>query len=61
MSLQELSGGLRAEDLMSSLRSAPSAPVQKSQDVVAGKLSAHMSRRTQLTWPNRHDCYDPRA
>lgn len=34
--LQELSGGLRAEDLMSAFRSGPSPPVQKSHDVIAG-------------------------
>lgn len=32
---QEL-GGPRVEDLISSLRSGPSVPVQKSQDVIAG-------------------------
>ncbi|GBE86449.1 Start control protein [Sparassis crispa] len=32
---EELGGGLRADDILSSLRSAPSAPVQKSQDVLA--------------------------
>ncbi|TFK29653.1 transcription factor [Coprinopsis marcescibilis] len=32
---EELSSGLRAEDLISSLRSGPPAPVQKSQDVIA--------------------------
>lgn len=33
---QELGGGLRADDILMSLRSGPSAPVQKSQDVLAG-------------------------
>lgn len=32
---EELGGGPRVEDLIASLRSGPSAPVQKSQDVVA--------------------------
>ncbi|KAF8634582.1 hypothetical protein AX17_004171 [Amanita inopinata Kibby_2008] len=32
---EELSSGPRAEDLLTSLRSGPSAPVQKSQDVIA--------------------------
>ncbi|KAF9038428.1 transcription factor [Panaeolus papilionaceus] len=32
---EELSGGPRAEDILSSLRSGPPAPVQKSQDVIA--------------------------
>ncbi|EEB92865.1 hypothetical protein MPER_08562 [Moniliophthora perniciosa FA553] len=32
---QELSGGPKAEDIAAMLRSAPSAPVQKSQDVIA--------------------------
>ncbi|PFH51766.1 hypothetical protein AMATHDRAFT_141694 [Amanita thiersii Skay4041] len=32
---EEFSGGPRAEDLLSSLRSGPSAPLQKSQDVIA--------------------------
>ncbi|KAH9027774.1 hypothetical protein EDB84DRAFT_1499692 [Lactarius hengduanensis] len=36
---EELGGGPRVEDLIASLRSGPSAPVQKSQDVIAG-LSA---------------------
>ncbi len=35
---QEFAGGPRADDLLSSLRSGPSAPVQKSQNVMAGKL-----------------------
>ncbi|KAH7908923.1 apses-domain-containing protein [Hygrophoropsis aurantiaca] len=33
--VEELSGGPRAEDLLASLRSGPSAPVQKSQDIIA--------------------------
>jgi hypothetical protein len=33
---QELGGGPRVEDLIASLRTGPSAPVQKSQDVIAG-------------------------
>lgn len=33
---QELSGGPRGEDLLSSLRSGPPPTVQKSQDVIAG-------------------------
>ncbi|KAF8730068.1 hypothetical protein AX14_005681 [Amanita brunnescens Koide BX004] len=32
---EELSGGPRGEDLLSSLRSGPSAPIKKSQDVIA--------------------------
>ncbi|KAK2463516.1 hypothetical protein APHAL10511_004267 [Amanita phalloides] len=32
---EELSGGPRGEDLLASLRSGPSAPIKKSQDVVA--------------------------
>ncbi|KAF9482551.1 transcription factor [Pholiota conissans] len=32
---EELSGAIRAEDLLSSLRSGPPLPVQKSQDVIA--------------------------
>jgi regulatory protein SWI6 len=32
-----LSGGPRAEDVLANLRSAPPAPVQKSQDVIAGE------------------------
>ncbi|KIM44731.1 hypothetical protein M413DRAFT_442684 [Hebeloma cylindrosporum] len=35
----ELSGGPRAEDILSSLRSGPPAPVQKSQDVIADMTS----------------------
>ncbi|EIW79380.1 apses-domain-containing protein [Coniophora puteana RWD-64-598 SS2] len=33
--VEELSGGPRAEDLLASLRSGPSAPVQKSQDIIS--------------------------
>ncbi|KAG8221006.1 apses-domain-containing protein [Butyriboletus roseoflavus] len=33
--VEELSGGLRAEDILASLRTGPSIPVQKSQDIVA--------------------------
>ncbi|KAL4065852.1 hypothetical protein V8B97DRAFT_2021001 [Scleroderma yunnanense] len=32
--VEELSGGPRAEDILSSLRSGPSAPIQKSQDII---------------------------
>ncbi|KAI0955043.1 hypothetical protein AcW1_006748 [Taiwanofungus camphoratus] len=32
---EELGGGIRADDILSSLRSGPSAPVLKSQDVIA--------------------------
>lgn len=35
---QELSGGPRAEDLLVSLRTGPSVPVQKSQDIITGVL-----------------------
>ena len=35
---QELSGGPRAEDLLASLRTGPSAPVQKSQDIITGRF-----------------------
>ena len=38
ISSQELSGGPRPEDILSSIRSGPTAPVQKSQDVVAGQF-----------------------
>lgn len=38
LDLQELGGGPRVEDLIASLRSGPSAPVQKSQDVIAGEF-----------------------
>ncbi|KAH7926027.1 apses-domain-containing protein [Leucogyrophana mollusca] len=37
--VEELSGGPRAEDLLASLRSGPSAPVQKSQDIIADMTS----------------------
>jgi regulatory protein SWI6 len=37
--VEELGGGSRAEDIMASLRSAPAAPVQKSQDVINGEPS----------------------
>ncbi|KAF8141533.1 apses-domain-containing protein [Boletus edulis] len=33
--VEELSGGPRAEDILASLRTGPSAPVQKSQDIIA--------------------------
>lgn len=33
--VEELNGGPRAEDILSSLRSGPSAPIQKSQDIIA--------------------------
>ncbi|EGO22380.1 hypothetical protein SERLADRAFT_371837 [Serpula lacrymans var. lacrymans S7.9] len=33
--VEELSGGPRAEDLLSSLRTGPSPPVQKSQDIIS--------------------------
>ncbi|KAG6821437.1 hypothetical protein H0H93_010161 [Arthromyces matolae] len=36
---EELSGGPRAEDLLANLRTGPSAPVQKSQDVIADMTS----------------------
>ncbi|KAK7061014.1 transcriptional regulator swi6 [Paramarasmius palmivorus] len=36
---EELSGGPKAEDIVAMLRSAPSAPVQKSQDVIADMTS----------------------
>jgi regulatory protein SWI6 len=36
MPVQELGGGPRADDILASLRTVPSAPVQKSQDVMAG-------------------------
>ena len=35
---QELNGGPRAEDVLTSLRTGPSAPVQKSQDIIAGRF-----------------------
>ena len=35
---QELSGGPRVEDILASLRTGPPAPVQKSQDIIAGML-----------------------
>lgn len=45
---QELGGGPRAEDLLSSLRSGPSAPVLKSQDVLAGELDKNSHRFNYL-------------
>ncbi|KAG2011862.1 transcription factor, variant 2 [Coprinopsis cinerea AmutBmut pab1-1] len=45
---EELSSGLRAEDLISSLRTGPPAPVQKSQDVIADMTSMIQSLSTEF-------------
>lgn len=45
---EELSGGLKAEDILSSLRSGPSVPVQKSQDVVADMTAMIQSLSTDF-------------
>ncbi|KAH6915983.1 transcription factor [Coprinopsis sp. MPI-PUGE-AT-0042] len=45
---EELSSGLRAEDLISSLRSGPPAPVQKSQDVIADMTNMIQNLSTEF-------------
>ncbi|KII87360.1 hypothetical protein PLICRDRAFT_163429 [Plicaturopsis crispa FD-325 SS-3] len=46
---EELSGGPRAEDLLASLRSGPSIPVQKSQDVITEMTSMIQSLSTDFS------------
>jgi len=52
--LQELSGGPRAEDILSSIRSGPPPPVQKSQDVIAGQrpLNNSFFNETNIVLPD---------
>ncbi|KAF5328315.1 hypothetical protein D9611_014631 [Ephemerocybe angulata] len=45
---EELSGGPRAEDILSNLRSGPSVPVQKSQDVIADMTTMVQSLSTEF-------------
>lgn len=45
---EELSGGPRAEDILSTLRSGPPVPVQKSQDVIADMTSMIQSLSTDF-------------
>ncbi|KAG6813885.1 hypothetical protein H0H92_006292 [Tricholoma furcatifolium] len=45
---EELSGGPRAEDLLSNLRTGPPAPVQKSQDVIADMTTMIHSLSTEF-------------
>ncbi|EIM86636.1 uncharacterized protein STEHIDRAFT_79173 [Stereum hirsutum FP-91666 SS1] len=46
---EELGGGPRVEDLIASLRSGPSAPVQKSQDVIADMTSMIQSLSSEFS------------
>lgn len=45
---EELTGGSKAEDILSSLRTGPPAPVQKSQDVIADMTSMIQSLSTDF-------------
>ncbi|KAH7890817.1 apses-domain-containing protein [Phlebopus sp. FC_14] len=47
--VEELSGGPRAEDLLASLRSGPSAPVQKSQDIIADMTAMIQGLSTEFS------------
>ncbi|KAG9313054.1 apses-domain-containing protein [Chiua virens] len=47
--VEELSGGPRAEDLLASLRTGPSAPVQKSQDIIAEMTTMIQNLSTEFS------------
>ncbi|KDQ61737.1 hypothetical protein JAAARDRAFT_150648 [Jaapia argillacea MUCL 33604] len=47
--VEELGGGVRAEDILSSLRTGPPLPVQKSQDVIADMTTMIQSLSTEFT------------
>ncbi|KAF9223998.1 apses-domain-containing protein [Gyrodon lividus] len=47
--VEELSGGPRAEDLLASLRTGPSAPVQKSQDIIADMTAMIQNLSTEFS------------
>ncbi|KAF9240652.1 hypothetical protein BU15DRAFT_87558 [Melanogaster broomeanus] len=47
--VEELSGGPRAEDLLASLRTGPSAPVQKSQDIITDMTTMIQNLSTEFS------------
>jgi len=47
--VEEFSGGPRAEDILASLRSGPSAPIQKSQDIIADMTSMIQELSTEFS------------
>ncbi|KIJ20891.1 hypothetical protein PAXINDRAFT_66463 [Paxillus involutus ATCC 200175] len=47
--VEELSGGPRAEDLLASLRTGPSAPVQKSQDIIGDMTAMIQNLSTEFS------------
>jgi len=55
---QELSGGPRPEDILSSIRSGPTAPVQKSQDVIAGQFYECSVAKILISYTHRYDLHD---
>jgi len=57
---QELTGGPRPEDILSSIRSGPTAPVQKSQDVIVGQFVAQSLKKINPIHTHRYDLHDPK-
>ncbi|OJA14993.1 hypothetical protein AZE42_04318 [Rhizopogon vesiculosus] len=47
--VEEFSGGPRAEDILASLRSGPSAPIQKSQDIIADMTAMIQELSTEFS------------
>ncbi|KIK48277.1 hypothetical protein CY34DRAFT_798378 [Suillus luteus UH-Slu-Lm8-n1] len=47
--VEELNGGARADDILASLRSGPSVPIQKSQDIIADMTSMIQELSTEFS------------